>query len=237
MKWRAVWLLLVLPLVSGCAIWFGPPLPVAVVTADPRTGTAPLTVTFDGGESYDRMSVAIEEYKWDFGDGTEAEGVTVTHTYENPGDYTATLRVFNRLGLKGEATLSVCATGSGGDPGGLGPLTGRWEGTMTFTAGDIAGREYALVLVLVQVDSDEISGALAIAIEDPVYGLEYDAAVIQGECHGSALELLSGWILGSATYRLTGSVSGNKIAGLFSRAQEFDPYTGRAGTWEVTRVE
>jgi PKD repeat protein len=35
----------------------------------------------------------IDEYLWDFGDDTTADGVETTHTYENPGEYAITLEV------------------------------------------------------------------------------------------------------------------------------------------------
>ena len=187
MKRRAVVLLLVLPLLTGCAIWFGPPIPVAVVTANPRTGDAPLAVTFDGSGSYERFHGELEEYQWDFGDGTDGEGVTVTHTYTHPGDYTATLRVINRLGLKGEACISVSATGEGGDPTTLGPLTGSWEGIFYAPHPMDPGCDTLRVeatMNLVQTNDGAVSGSTLLTddrcITEPFNPYDYQVCAVYG---------------------------------------------------------
>ena len=57
-----------------------------------------LTVTFDASSSYDPDGYIVS-YEWDFGDGSTASGVTVTHTYSQPGTYTVTLTVTDNDGL------------------------------------------------------------------------------------------------------------------------------------------
>jgi len=52
------------------------------------------TVVFDASNSSD--NVAIKKYEWDFGDGTNGTGRMTTHTYMEPGTYTATLTVWDR---------------------------------------------------------------------------------------------------------------------------------------------
>ncbi len=49
-------------------------------------------LTFDGSGSIDNDG-SISRYIWDFGDETRAEGMTVTHTYNQPDNYVVTLRV------------------------------------------------------------------------------------------------------------------------------------------------
>ena len=73
--------------------------PVAVATADPTSGTVPLTVTFDGSGSTDADGI-ISSYLWDFGDGSTGNGVTATHTYETEGSYNATLTVTDDQGAQ-----------------------------------------------------------------------------------------------------------------------------------------
>ena len=46
-----------------------------------------MPITFDGSAS------TGVSFTWDFGDGTTAEGAVVTHTYQQPGNYTAVLEV------------------------------------------------------------------------------------------------------------------------------------------------
>lgn len=68
----------------------------ARVTATPTSGKAPLSVAFDGSASSVAPSgPAIEQYLWDFGDGTiiETPAATTTHTYTSSGQFTASLRV------------------------------------------------------------------------------------------------------------------------------------------------
>ncbi|MGD1917597.1 MAG: PQQ-dependent sugar dehydrogenase, partial [Pleurocapsa sp.] len=60
-------------------------------TADVTSGGSPLTVNFSGAAT-DAEGDAIE-YRWIFGDGTEATGANVSHTYDDNGNYNATLIV------------------------------------------------------------------------------------------------------------------------------------------------
>ena len=58
---------------------------------DPRTGSAPLEVSFDA--SCTISDAGIESYEWDFGDGQSGEGEQATHVYEIPDNYVVTLTV------------------------------------------------------------------------------------------------------------------------------------------------
>jgi PKD repeat protein len=81
--------------------------PIAIIHAAPLAGFAPLTVTFDGRDSYDPNDEALE-YSWDFGDGSpQATGAVVFHTYVDPGAFTAVLMVTNTSSLFGEAAVDI----------------------------------------------------------------------------------------------------------------------------------
>ncbi len=85
--------------------------PVAVAEATPTEGKPPLTVEFDGSKSSDKEGAVT--FSWDFnGDGTEdsteAKG---SFTYEQPGDYTATLTVTDTDGAKATATVTIKVEG------------------------------------------------------------------------------------------------------------------------------
>ena len=67
-------------------------LPTAVIKSTTSKGYAPLTVSFDAGDSYD-MDGNIENYIWSFGDGTTSTNANVTHTFLQPATYTVTLKV------------------------------------------------------------------------------------------------------------------------------------------------
>lgn len=75
----------------------GDAAPVADATTTPRTGLAPLEVTFDGSASEDPEGTALE-YAWSFGDGATGSGRQVTHRYTVPGRYTTTLTVTDGAG-------------------------------------------------------------------------------------------------------------------------------------------
>ncbi len=63
------------------------------------------TATFDAGESYDPDGIIVN-YLWDFGDGSTANGVQVSHLYYNVGAYTTILTVTD----DDEATDTAAAT-------------------------------------------------------------------------------------------------------------------------------
>jgi glucose/arabinose dehydrogenase len=78
--------------------------PIASSSATPQVGSAPLLVAFNASASTDPDKDPLT-YSWDFGDGSPAgSGVTVNHTYENSGMYTAVLTVSDGRG--GSATAS-----------------------------------------------------------------------------------------------------------------------------------
>ncbi|MFZ4857237.1 MAG: PKD domain-containing protein [Desulfuromonadaceae bacterium] len=69
------------------------------------------TVTLNGAGSTDDFG--IEQYLWNFGDGSSGTGATPTHTYVTPGTYTVTLTVIDRAGQINTATTSVTIKGDG----------------------------------------------------------------------------------------------------------------------------
>ncbi|MEH1167932.1 ThuA domain-containing protein [Micromonospora sp. CPCC 205539] len=80
--------------------------PAVTATATPATGTAPVTVAFDGTAT-DAEGDTPLTYAWDFGDGGTATTVDASHTYTSPGTFTATLTVTDSKGAKSYATVPV----------------------------------------------------------------------------------------------------------------------------------
>ena len=80
--------------------------PIAVASATPQTGTAPLAVAFDGRGSSDPDGM-ITAYAWSFGDGAATSGATSNHTYTSAGTYTATLTVTDNLGATASKSLTI----------------------------------------------------------------------------------------------------------------------------------
>ncbi len=69
-------------------------------------------VDFDGTYAFDPDGT-IQNYFWDFGDGTQREGPQVSHVYEQPGDYEVTLTVQDNQGNQASGTASISV---GGEP-------------------------------------------------------------------------------------------------------------------------
>jgi len=79
-----------------------------VIKASPTTGDAPLKVDFDGSDSYDPdVGDRIVSYEWDFGDGSTATGVMVSHTYTKSGAFTATLTITDNHGATGTDSVQI----------------------------------------------------------------------------------------------------------------------------------
>lgn len=84
------------------------PAPVAVFTANPMSGPAPLTVNFSGSASYS-TGATITDYAWSFG-GT---GVTATHVFDPDGTYAVTLTVTDSRGQTASDTQTITVGGGG----------------------------------------------------------------------------------------------------------------------------
>ncbi len=83
----------------------------AIISATPSSGTAPLDVTLNGGDS----TGTITQYHWQFGDGSSpADGIHVTHRFTSAGTYTIELTVTDDAGNTSSTEYSI--TVSGGSP-------------------------------------------------------------------------------------------------------------------------
>ena len=80
--------------------------PVAVASATPAQGIAPLFVSFSSSGSYDPDGT-ITGYHWDFGDNNTSTSADPSHTYTNPGVYTAVLTVTDNNNATGTATVTI----------------------------------------------------------------------------------------------------------------------------------
>ena len=79
----------------------GTVLPVALFSAGPLSGSAPLTVTFQ-----DQSFGNINSRLWDFGDGDSSSDQNPTHTYTDAGSYTVALTVTGDDGSDSESKLA-----------------------------------------------------------------------------------------------------------------------------------
>jgi len=93
--------------------------PVAVASATPITGNAPLQVQFVGSNSTDDN--AITSYYWNFADDPSS-AINPVRTFNTPGVYVVTLTVSDAAGLTSTASVTITVnSGSGGGGSGAPP--------------------------------------------------------------------------------------------------------------------
>lgn len=80
--------------------------PIAVASAEPTSGPAPLAVAFSSAGSRDPDGGGLT-YAWTFGDGGTSTEANPTHTYAEAGNYTAQLTVTNPKGRTAVANVPV----------------------------------------------------------------------------------------------------------------------------------
>lgn len=90
---------------SGAAAAAGP-APVAMI-ALPSVTQAGEPLQLDGAGSHASAGAALTACQWSFGDGAVASGLTPTHVYAQPGQYSVTLTVSDSSGLSTSASARV----------------------------------------------------------------------------------------------------------------------------------
>jgi PKD domain len=105
-------------------------IPTFVVPSAVNAGD---TVQFDGSATPSTLLVPKAGYHWDFGDGTEATGPSVEHSYADGGNYNVKLTVTDR-GINTESIIQTVqvlgpAAPPAPSPGGSGPGAGPGSGS------------------------------------------------------------------------------------------------------------
>ena len=78
----------------------------------------PNTIFFSANAEGGREPYA---FQWDFGDAQQSDNATIHHTYENPGNYTATVTVRDSVGQTASDTEQInLSSPAGNDTGGVG---------------------------------------------------------------------------------------------------------------------
>ncbi len=93
--------------------------PVAVVSADPKSGEGPLEVRFIGNTSTD--DDAITSYFWDFKDGATATDANPSHTFSDAGSYVVELTVKDSEGASNTKSVTITVEASNNNGGGSAP--------------------------------------------------------------------------------------------------------------------
>jgi PKD repeat protein len=83
--------------------------PVAAANSDITSGSAPLSVAFDGSGSSDADGTIVA-YNWQFGDGGTSTEVNPSYTYVTPGAYTAILTVTDDMGATNSHSIAIEVT-------------------------------------------------------------------------------------------------------------------------------
>ncbi len=77
---------------------------IATLSASPTSGSASLQVDFSAANE---GTASITAYHWDFGDGNTASGQNVSHIYNSPNTYTATLTLTAENGDTNNTTRQI----------------------------------------------------------------------------------------------------------------------------------
>jgi PKD repeat protein len=83
--------------------------PVAMASAGPLSGPAPLTVQFSSDGSYDPEGATLT-YTWNFGDGGSSTEPNPSYTYNAAGTYQANLTVTDNGGASQSQALAISAS-------------------------------------------------------------------------------------------------------------------------------
>lgn len=92
--------------------------PLALASASPASGSAPLNVVFSPAGSSDTDGL-ITSWRWDFGDGQSAittSGSPISHSYAAAGSYSARLTVLDSLGAAGVSAPVVVNVAAAAPP-------------------------------------------------------------------------------------------------------------------------
>lgn len=88
--------------------------PLASFTVSKEEATTDDTIVFDASGTKDPDN-NIAFYAWDFGDGFEGSGKSVSYKYKNPGTYVAKLTVTDTYGLMSTKTVTLTVESATGD--------------------------------------------------------------------------------------------------------------------------
>lgn len=103
--------------------------PVAAARAEPRMGIVPFKTTLHADGSTDPDGGQVVGYQWDLGDGNNAEGVQVEHTFSQPGNHRVRLTVADDKGATASTEITVAVRSDQ-------PINGERDSVQVFYIGN-----------------------------------------------------------------------------------------------------
>jgi PKD repeat protein len=112
--------------------------PTAVANGTPKSGTAPLSVSFSSAGSSDPDGTVLT-FNWTFGDGTSSTSANPTHIYQNAGIYSARLVVSDGTNTTASGSISITVSSGAGNQSptviaGASPTSGIAPLTVSFSS-------------------------------------------------------------------------------------------------------
>jgi len=138
---------------------------------DPSAGE-PIQFEADEGLDPDETYGDVLTYEWDFGDGTTDTGFTVTHIYDQPGDYVVTLTVTD---VNGNSTVSKLVVSITGEV--MASESLELEDVTVDVNGAITGGGYFEMVGVTQTEMENITAG---DIEETI-GIYVDITVVGGD--------------------------------------------------------
>ena len=192
--------------------------PEASITANPESGSAPLTVDFSGADSSDSDG-NVQRYDWDFGDGNGASGRTASHTFETRGTFTVRLTVTDDDGATDQTSMTIDAGSNEGSSADPAHYEGVGDDTISIEPPSdgpfllkVSGNDEGQYFVVTGYDSDGNVTANFIATTDPFDGVTVDPS---GETVELEIMAPGAWIVdlqpldAAQTLSVPGRISGS----------------------------
>jgi FOG: PKD repeat len=111
--------------------------PDADFTVSQASATIQDTIRFNASNTIDPDN-DIVSYNWSFGDGTEAQGEIVTHSFNDSGTYTTELQVIDSLGNTSRTVANINISASPTPQFSITPSTPQVSQSVTFNASSSA---------------------------------------------------------------------------------------------------
>ncbi|MFH1264442.1 MAG: PKD domain-containing protein, partial [Planctomycetota bacterium] len=183
--------------------------PPTAEAGGPYSGTEEQSITLSAAGSSDPDGDTLT-YIWSFGDGTApslpSQNPAVTHTYQDPGTFTATVTVTDGVNtpVTDTATVNVQQKSGGGGGGGFGEET--WQVLIPFTMDEftVSFDEFScILLVFIEQTDGSTSFGIGMEFSGMVFWMDVTGALYMGSIDhdaGTMMGLVFGHPGGSSVW-------------------------------------